>query len=325
MGTMDEEGLDESESRLMEERSNAVRIMTVHKAKGLDFPIVLVAAAGLKKSARRKDVFVDRSDRKIFALSAGSKDSGLQTPSLKTLSEEEKKRENAELVRLLYVALTRARDHMVVSTHTAKWKQLENSEKCVPDTSGTRLEPLGPFLEDCFSGKNELARIIEGTGLDARGDPPPKKQFSGATDWESIAVREYKELRDLLSNTPSSGKLKAAGHAFGASETEDLPQDSRMPEVAAKRSVRIGVAFHEVMERVDIVAPNNSGGLVRDVAAKHGLDPAGMRMLGSMMQASLSSELLAAGALRHSFRAEIVPGASFYSVIGVCGYRRRQN
>ena len=42
LGAVDEEGLAESESRLMEERSNAVRIMTIHKAKGLDFPIVFV-------------------------------------------------------------------------------------------------------------------------------------------------------------------------------------------------------------------------------------------------------------------------------------------
>ena len=43
LGMMDEEGLAESESRLMEERSDAVRILTIHKAKGLDFPIVFAA------------------------------------------------------------------------------------------------------------------------------------------------------------------------------------------------------------------------------------------------------------------------------------------
>ena len=82
LGTMDEEGLAESESRLMEERSNAVRIMSIHKAKGLDFPIVFVAALGLKKVARSKSLLADPRERKIFALNVGSKDSGFQTPAL---------------------------------------------------------------------------------------------------------------------------------------------------------------------------------------------------------------------------------------------------
>ena len=75
-------------------------------------------------------------------------------PRWKELADEEKKRENAELVRLLYVALTRARDHLILSTHTAGWKKPETSDRWVPDTEGTRLGPLGPFLEDCYSGKN---------------------------------------------------------------------------------------------------------------------------------------------------------------------------
>ena len=82
LGTMDEEGLAESESRLMEERSNAVRIMTIHKAKGLDFPIVFAAAFGLRTVSRSKSVLVDRAVKRIFALNIGSKDSGLQNVAL---------------------------------------------------------------------------------------------------------------------------------------------------------------------------------------------------------------------------------------------------
>ena len=81
LGMMDEEGLAESESRLMEERSNAVRIMTIHKSKGLDFPIVFVAALGLKKMARSKSLLADPRKRKIFALNVGPMDSGFRTPA----------------------------------------------------------------------------------------------------------------------------------------------------------------------------------------------------------------------------------------------------
>ncbi len=252
LGTIDEEELAESESRLMEERSNAVRVMSIHKAKGLDFPIVVVAALGLGTVSRNKDVLVDRTGKKVFAINIGSKDSGLRTPRWQELADEEKKRENAELVRLLYVALTRARDHMVLSTHTTSIRNPEGSEHCVPNTEKTRLNPLDSFLADCYSGKIDLAHLIDGTTLDGKTGTAPKAQPPAAMNWESIALREYGELRDLVANTPFSGNLKAAG----AAEAEERSLEDRVPDAAANRSIRLGLAFHEAMELVDIFASN---------------------------------------------------------------------
>jgi len=79
---MEEEGLAESESRLMEERSNAVRIMTIHKSKGLDFPITIVAALGLKKMAQRKNLLADRRRKKIFCAQFGCNGLGISLARL---------------------------------------------------------------------------------------------------------------------------------------------------------------------------------------------------------------------------------------------------
>ena len=307
LGTIDEEGLAESESRLMEERSNAVRIMTIHKAKGLDFPIVFAAAFGLRKVSRSKSVLVDRAVKRIFALNIGSRDSGLQTSRWKDLADEEKKRENAELVRLLYVALTRARDHLILSTHTTGCRKAEGSEIYVPDTEGTRLNPLDSFLADCYSGANDLAHLIDGANLDAKAGASLKAQSPVVMDWESVALREYKELQALLANTPASASLKAAGQAAGGADAEERSREDRMPEAAANRSIRLGVAFHEAMERVDLFASNGLANLAREVATRHGLDPGSLRLLEAMMRASLSSELLqqaraAVGCNRRVFR-----------------------
>ena len=78
-------------------------------------------------------------------------------------------------------------------------------------------------------------------------------------DWESIALREYKELQALLANTPASASLKAAGQAVGATDAEERSREDRMPEAAANRSIRLGVAFHEAMERVDLFAVERPG------------------------------------------------------------------
>jgi ATP-dependent helicase/nuclease subunit A len=292
LGMMDEEGLAESESRLMEERSNAVRIMTIHKAKGLDFPIVFVAALGLKKLARSKSLLADPRKRKVFALNVGSMDSGFHTPVWKELADEEKQRENAELVRLRYVALTRARDHLILSTHTAGWKRPETSERWVPAMEGTRLGPLGPFLEDCYLGKLELVRILDAADLDGRTSRVKAPQSQSIPDWEAVVSREYSELRALLSNTPSAGELKAAGQIAGETDPGDHTAEDRSAEAAGNRSIRLGVAFHEAMERVDFLNTNGISELAQSIAMRHRLDSASIRMLESMMRASLNSDLL---------------------------------
>ncbi len=202
LGAIDEEGLAESESRLMEERSNAVRIMTIHKAKGLDFPIVFAAALGLGTVSRSKDVLVDRAEKRIFAIKVGSKDSGLRTSRWKELADEEKKRENAELVRLLYVALTRARDHLILSTHTAGSRKPEGSEHYVPKTEGTRLNPLDSFLADCYSGKNDLAHLIDGASLDAKTGDCSKSAFPGGDGLGIDCSAGIRENCVLCSQTP---------------------------------------------------------------------------------------------------------------------------
>jgi ATP-dependent exoDNAse (exonuclease V) beta subunit len=301
LGTIDEEGLAESESRLMEERSDAVRVMTIHKAKGLDFPILIAAALGMAKASRGKDVLVDRFGRKIFALNLGSADSGLRTFHWKQLAEEEKKRDEAELVRLLYVALTRAKDHLVLSTHTAGCRKLEGSELCVPDVEGTRLLPLDSFLEDCYAGKNHLAQLIDAAGLDIEPEAVRKAGPHVPVNWEAAVLKEYGELRDLIAKTPVSGDIKAAGRIAGSTEPEDRSGEARESEAAANRSVRLGIAFHEAMERIDILESRQMTELVREIAARHKIDSGSTTLLEAMLRATVSSELL--GQARAAIRA----------------------
>jgi ATP-dependent helicase/nuclease subunit A len=304
LDTMDEEELAESESRLMEERSNAVRIMSIHKAKGLDFPIVIAAALGLGTVSRTKDILVDRAGGRVFSIKAGSKDSGLRSSRWQEFADEEKKRENAELVRLLYVALTRAQDHLVLSTHTAAARKPQGSEKYVPDLDKTRLQPLDSFLAGCYSEGTDLAQIIDGAALDAKVPDSAKTPGPKAKDWESIALKEYGELHALVENTPYSANLTAAGKAADLHETGEHSRDELMPEAAANRSLRLGVAFHEAMERVDLFDSGGLNELAQEVATRHRLDPVSLRLLVAMMNETLSSELLsqAREALRNNRR-----------------------
>jgi exodeoxyribonuclease V beta subunit len=106
-------------SRRVESDEDAVRIMTVHAAKGLEFPALVVVDAWKEKEVRYQTgaaVFYEGDDRRI--------DVGLAFSDVRT-SDHAKARviaaENEELTRLLYVAVTRPRHHVSV-LRSAEWR-----------------------------------------------------------------------------------------------------------------------------------------------------------------------------------------------------------
>jgi ATP-dependent helicase/nuclease subunit A len=304
VAAMDEEGLAESESRLMEERSDAVRILSIHKSKGLDFPIVFVANLGLKKRTQNKSLLADFHQKKIFGLSIGSKESGLQTPGWKQLVEEERKREDAELLRLIYVALTRARDHLILCVHTQNWKMNpDNQDQQIPDMTGTRLKPLSSFLLNCFSEDCNLVRWIDTENLDAMPKPPQAALPNETMDRHAIE-REYANLHELLRTTAVSRKILPAGQGENAADEEDSGLEERLSDVAENRAIRLGIAFHAAMERIDLCRWDEEIRGAQELWLRYKLDRESMQKLKEMMRISLSSDLMerARAALRSGKR-----------------------
>jgi ATP-dependent exoDNAse (exonuclease V) beta subunit len=98
-----------AEAPILEEGSDGVRLMTVHKAKGLEFPVVVLADMTAKLRSERPDRLIDRSANACYLRLGG------WTPiELAEGEAREVGRDGAEGVRLAYVAATRARDLLVL-------------------------------------------------------------------------------------------------------------------------------------------------------------------------------------------------------------------
>ena len=104
----------ERDLHLAETDDDLVRVMTVHGAKGLEFPVVILAklSAGVNHGAARS--VVDRA-RGMIEFTVGKRDNRFSTPGFAAAAARETAYGHAEQARLLYVAATRARDLLVVS------------------------------------------------------------------------------------------------------------------------------------------------------------------------------------------------------------------
>ena len=92
------------------DEKGTIHLLTVHKAKGLEFPVVILPEINLGRIKRKLNrVWLNREKNIILFL---KKYRGMETPLLKKYKEYETVKEGEELKRLLYVALTRAKDKL---------------------------------------------------------------------------------------------------------------------------------------------------------------------------------------------------------------------
>jgi ATP-dependent helicase/nuclease subunit A len=143
---------EEGESVLAEENLDAVRIMSIHKAKGLEFPIVVLAGCQTGTEGRHSADAAASSD-----WSTGL--TGLRIGPISDLAglyiaEKTRLRNAEEQKRLLYVAMTRAREHLIIS--------------CAPSSrrsSGSFLSMLDDTLRDAIANADSTTRASVGDGV----------------------------------------------------------------------------------------------------------------------------------------------------------------
>ena len=109
-------------------RTGGVNLMSIHKSKGLEFPVVIVADMGNSGNTGGDGNLYLWDEEFGLALSGGERGSRIKSYFAEAAREVEERQDYAELKRLLYVACTRAEDHLILSGyHHSKNRNLEKS------------------------------------------------------------------------------------------------------------------------------------------------------------------------------------------------------
>ncbi|MGB2952795.1 MAG: UvrD-helicase domain-containing protein [Gaiellaceae bacterium] len=109
-------GARELEAVAEEEGADAVRLLTIHAAKGLEFDVVIVADAGREKPPPSAEEILALSDGRFgFKVADPATSKRLSAFDYDAVRAARKEEEEAEKLRLYYVAMTRAKDRLIVS------------------------------------------------------------------------------------------------------------------------------------------------------------------------------------------------------------------
>jgi ATP-dependent helicase/nuclease subunit A len=121
----------EGEAPLEAEAVNAVRLMTIHRAKGLEFPVVCVADLG--KDGRDDEGALRISDDGSVGLRLARLGGGaVNSERLERIKAEQRTAAEEEERRIFYVACTRAKEHLILSGATDLDRRPEPAELCEP-------------------------------------------------------------------------------------------------------------------------------------------------------------------------------------------------
>ena len=109
---------------MVDENANVVKIMTIHKSKGLEFPVVIIAGMDKKRNIRSETEIVRMSEKMGIGIDIINEEFKYKYPSIykEIINLEKTKEEKEEEFRILYVAMTRAKEKLIMTAKTKSVK-----------------------------------------------------------------------------------------------------------------------------------------------------------------------------------------------------------
>lgn len=270
---------DEAHELRLESDRDAVRIVTVHKSKGLEYPLVFCPFAWSTTTLKRPYTYHE-DDRRVVDLVAGEK------------SEAQKRARNehlAEDMRLLYVALTRARERCYVV-----WG-------CIDRSQGSPLAQLlhgGEIPKTVSEIRAQLQNLSRANTHIAVHDPPTPASITLAAPPTPAPLepRPFGGTIDHSFRIASFTALTSAAH-----DTEPHDHDQARPGVLLEpappsifslpRGARTGVMLHSLLEHTDFTAPPTRPADLSALLQAHGFEQVWASPVLDMLHTVLNAPL----------------------------------
>lgn len=247
---------------------DAVRILTVHGSKGLEFPITIVSGLA-SMGGRPSNLVWDDTGKPQIRLKAGALETSGYADANKLNDAESK----LESTRLLYVALTRAMDHLVLGCYHRPPKAGAGSlaQKVWNLLSGSALAAVDPPPANSASAMPTQALVT-----DVPGAPlsllPDRDTFALTRDalLEAVNARVATSPTALVKEAGVQKALVIAAideAAVAAASEQSVAGDAtsvgeavpkKDPRRGSSKGAAIGTAVHRVLELLDLAKPTDA-------------------------------------------------------------------
>jgi ATP-dependent helicase/nuclease subunit A len=247
----------EGESPLADENYNAVRLLTIHKAKGLEYPVVFLPSLHTGLSPRPSESFIYDWRTQKMGLKAGD----YCNLEKLLMDEQTRRREAAEENRILYVAMTRARERLVLSggVNLKAHKKRTYLHRLVGAWSLEldELQTARISLGETSLSVRRLDRVelsAEKKSETVTAPIPHVDPWEFAKVWKERAKRrkEAEETRTIVTPTSFVGAApRGRPQSRYDSESADSNSDSDFGQAQGPAPTLLGTLIHRFLEHWD--------------------------------------------------------------------------
>ncbi len=230
---------------------DAVRIMTVHAAKGLEFPVVILAGLDTGKERGKPVIFGEGGS---LELKIGSGDRVFATTGYEAAEQLENEAGEAEKIRLMYVAATRARDYLLIS--------------CFRKETSGQSSAINACIEKIACETGCSWDTLDCPSIEVA---PPQIEPE-CLDKGYDTLEERKRWIDRRENIIKAASIpQAEGTTRITRQDKDEPEGGEAYFRKGRGGSNLGRAVHSVLQTIDLEAGENLDKICRSQADAEGI------------------------------------------------------